>query len=91
LHGFVVVEVQFVHLRAAGTEQASLPAIGALGPLTTHHRPVTVVLLQLQPSSDTTVGSAGQGALTRVGMGTQGAVNHCGDTSGRRKLVHSAV
>lgn len=32
LHGFVVVEVQFVHLYVAGTGQASLPANGALGP-----------------------------------------------------------
>lgn len=33
LHGFVVVEVQFVHLRVAGTGQAPLPATGAPGPL----------------------------------------------------------
>lgn len=41
LHGFVVVKVQFVHLRVAGTGQAPPPASRALGPLTTrlhHHR-----------------------------------------------------
>lgn len=32
LHGFVVVEVQSVHLRVAGTGQAPLPATGARGP-----------------------------------------------------------
>lgn len=35
LHGFVIVEVQFVHLRVAGTGQAPPPASRALGPSTT--------------------------------------------------------
>lgn len=97
LHGFVVVEVQFVHLRVAGTGQALPPATGALGPLTTrlhHHRhrlhhPVAVALLQLQPSTDTPAptGSAGQAALTKQGMGTRAEVSHCRDTSERTKDV----
>lgn len=49
--------------------------------------PVTVSLLQLQPSTDTPApsGSAGQAALTRQSMGARAAVSHCGDTSENMK------
>lgn len=87
LHGFVIVEVQFVHLRVAGTGQAPLPATGALGPPMTrlHHcrrRQHQSCCPQLHPRAETLgpMGSAGQAALTGQGMGTWAAVSHCGNT-----------
>lgn len=76
LHGFVVVEVQFVHLCVAATGQASLPANGALGPPMTSKTTTTrPLLVQLQSFIDRLVrgGSAGLEALTGRSMGTPAA------------------
>lgn len=95
LHGFVVVEVQSVHLRVAGTGQAPPPATWARGP------PMSRLLgrrqhqwffffcvpPQLHPRRETVgpAGSAGRAAATGEDMGTRAAVSHCGDTEGGRQ------